>query len=185
MPKYTLLVTGGLVLIYLLMPSPVWAFDRTQIESGSYWSLLSGHLVHGDMQHLIWNLVALILLGTIIERRSVTMFWVSLFFGILVVDIGIYWAMPWIKQYCGLSGVLNTLWIVALGMIWRETHSLIVPLLGLAGACKLAVEMSYHTAIFTDTIWPPLVESHLAGQMAGLLILGILLRKSPLLEKSH
>ena len=173
-PKYTLLVTAGMALLYRLMPSPVWVFDRTQIEAGTYWSLFSGHFVHGDVQHLIWNLFALVLLGTVIERRSVMMFWVSLLFGIVVVDVGIYWAMPWLQQYCGLSGVLNTLWVVALGMIWRETHRWIVPLLGLAGLCKLVIEMSDHTAIFTNTVWPPVAESHLAGQVAGLLILGML-----------
>lgn len=173
-PKSTLLIATGMVLTHQWLPLSVWVFDRAQIESGSYWSLLSGHFVHSDVQHLIWNLVALVLLGAVIERRSVTIFWTSLLFSIGVVDVGLYWAMPWLNQYCGLSAVLNTLWVVALGLIWRETRSWIVPLLGLAGLCKLTVEMSNHTAIFTDTAWPPLAESHLAGQIAGLLILGML-----------
>lgn len=183
-PKSTLLITAGVVLLYQLMPSLAWPFDRAQIEAGTYWSLLSGHFVHGDAQHLTWNLVALVLLGTVIERRSVTMFWSSLFFGMVAVDVGIYWVMPWLKLYCGLSGVLNTLWIVALGMIWRETRSWVVPLLGLTGICKLAIEMSQHTAIFTNTVWPPVAESHLAGQIAGLLILGTLAMLKPVVKKT-
>lgn len=176
LPKYTLFLAGGVALLYFLLPlsPPTWIFDRSHIESGAYWRLISGHLVHTDGQHLAWNLAALVLLGAVIERCSVALFWISLLFGIVAVDIGIYWAVPGLEQYCGLSGVLNTLWIVALGIAWKGTYSWVVPLAGLAGACKLAVEKSGNIAVFTDTAWPPLVESHIAGQIAGLVILSIL-----------
>ena len=183
LPRYTLLLTGGLVLIYLLFPLPAGVFDRMQIESGSYWSLLSGHFVHSDGQHLGWNVLALMLLGTLIERHSVTLLWLSLLLGIVMVDIVIYWAVPGLTLYCGLSGVLNTLWIVALGIVWRDTGSWTAPFLGLAGVCKLVIEMNSRTAIFTDTTWPLLVESHLAGQIAGLLMLSILILQYSIIGK--
>ena len=176
LPKYTLLLAGGVALLYFLLPlpPPTWVYDRTHIESGAYWRLISGHFVHTDGQHLVCNLAALVLLGAVIERCSVTLFWTSFVFGMVAVDIGIYWAVPGLEQYCGLSGVLNTLWIVALGVAWNGINSRVMPLLGIAGAGKLAVEMSGDIAIFTDTAWPPLVESHVAGQIAGLVILSIL-----------
>ena len=127
------------------------------------WGLISGHWVHADNQHLLWNVAALALLGAIIEARSRSMLLWSIAIGTVCVDLLLVSPIGELNRYCGLSGLLNTLLGVALYIYWCETRSAIVVVVGILSIVKIAIEIHSGQSVFTDTTWPPFAEAHLAG----------------------
>lgn len=146
-------------------------FDRQQVAVGNFWSLVTGHFVHADWGHLLWNLIGLAVLGYLIERHSRGLLLLSLGMGIVAVNTLLLSPFSEIQLYCGLSGVLNTLLGVALYCRWRETQSLWMPVIGLLSFAKIGVEVHSGASLFTDISWPPYPLAHLAGLLGAPLVL--------------
>jgi rhomboid family GlyGly-CTERM serine protease len=168
-PLFTLLLcslAGGLV---LLPPAAhnILYFNYDQLQYGRWWGLLTGHWLHADFQHMIWNISALAILGTMIERRSRTLLLWSIVVGMLSVDILLLSPFSDLQRYCGLSGLLNTLLGVVLYLCWRETRSKLVLLTAALSVGKIALEMYSGQSIFTEIAWPPFAIAHLAGIMGA------------------
>lgn len=168
MKKLPMLTTALAVLTSLLMFLPetvhqLLYFDHQQLAQGQLWRLLTGHWIHADSGHLIWNVLALVVLSAMIERRSRHLLQLSLGIGIVCVDILLVSPFSTLQLYCGLSGVLNTLLGVALYIYWRETGSSLVILAAILCLAKVALEVGAGQSIFTDISWPPFALAHLAG----------------------
>jgi len=144
-------------------------FDKKMIFNGEYWRLFSGHFVHSDSQHLLWNALGLLMLGMMLEQRSTPALWISVGFGI--VSVSAWLLSPWsqLSVYCGLSGVLNSLLVMALWLEWRRDKTLIYLVVGCLALAKILVELSTQQALFIDTHWPPYPPAHLAGFLGGLM----------------
>ena len=138
-------------------------FDTQILSQGHLWGLVSGHWIHADGQHFIWNVTALALLAGIIETRSRRLLLWSIVIGTVCVDLLLLSPASELQRYCGLSGLLNTLLGVALYIYWRETRSQTVIVVGLFCVAKIALEMYSGHSIFTDISWPPFAAAHLAG----------------------
>ena len=61
-------------------------FNALDIARGETWRVITGHFMHADLQHLLWNCLGLAVLGTLIEHRSRTVLWAALGAGIAVVS---------------------------------------------------------------------------------------------------
>jgi membrane associated rhomboid family serine protease len=129
--------------------------------------------VHADLEHLLWNSLGLAVLGAIIEYRSRASFLVALAAG--MVSVSALLLSPWspLVYYCGLSGVLNTLLLVALWQEWRISRSWLLISIGLGSIAKLIIELSQGVSIVTNLSWPPYAWSHLAGLIAGLAVIWV------------
>ena len=153
----------------MLLPTPQKAHlyvDLDAIEQGYFGGLLSGHWMHADLEHLVWNVAAFAILGSLLERHSRTLLLSSLAIGTLAIDALLLSPLSEIQRYCGLSGVLNTLLGVALYLNWRQTRSALVLLIGFLSILKIVIELGYGQSIFTDISWPPFPLAHLAGLLA-------------------
>lgn len=172
LPWLTIALAGLAAAFYAALgPAPeAWVYDRAAIAGGEWWRLLSGHWLHGDGGHLGWNLAALLLLGTMVERCSRSLLIAGLLFGSLGVDAMLWWVTPGLTHYCGLSGVLNALLLPALAALWRADGNGPLWLIGGLSIGKILVEMTSGNALFTHTLWASVPESHLAGWLAGLLL---------------
>jgi rhomboid family GlyGly-CTERM serine protease len=173
MPWMTLLLSGLVAALFAVAgPVPAdWVYDREAIAAGQAWRLFSGHLVHSDLEHLAWNLAGLAILGPIVERHlGRKLLLVALLLGSLLVDLALWTGMPWLKHYCGLSGVLNTLLLGALAALWRRSAPLVL-LIGAGSLAKILWEMLAGQALLTQTAWASVPVAHLAGWLAGLLML--------------
>ena len=100
-------------------------YDRAEILNGQWWRLATGHLVHLDLQHLVYNVGALLALGTLYETASFggsgKLAFGVLGFGGAVITAAVFEGSPATLYYCGLSAMLNALYAaVTIGM-WRET----------------------------------------------------------------
>jgi rhomboid family GlyGly-CTERM serine protease len=146
-------------------------YDSAVLAMGKFGGLLTGHLVHGDTSHWFWNTLALAVLGAIIETRSRKLMALSLLAGVVAVDLLLLSPLAGISQYCGLSGVLNTLLGVALYCYWRETRSHWVALATLLCLGKVVLELAIGTALLTSIAWPPYPPAHLAGVVGACVLL--------------
>jgi rhomboid family GlyGly-CTERM serine protease len=167
------LATAALALfLYLFAGSaaPKLVYDRAAVETGQWWRLLTGHLIHSDVSHLGWDLAGLLVLGWLFERRlpgwKIT---VVLLSGIVAVDVWLWWG-PAPLRYCGMSGFLNTLLASGLVQQWRTHRDWLLPLVGLGAISKIICETLHGQALFTATAWPSVPLAHAAGFAGGVLI---------------
>ena len=148
-------------------------YNHHAILSGDWWQLITGHLLHSDTSHLVWNVVALLVLGSIIERRSRGLLLCSLFAGVVAVNLLLLSPFSHILMYCGLSGVLNTLLGVALYCYWRETRSPAIPAVAVLCLGKMVIETYTGQALITDTAWPAYPAAHWAGLVSAPVVIGL------------
>lgn len=182
MIRLPLLTIGLCLLACALMALPAdihetLYFNRPFLTQGVPLGLVSGHWVHADTQHLIWNVSALGILAAVIESRSRTLLLASIGIGMLCVDLLLLSPLSALQRYCGLSGLLNTLFGVVLFLKWRESRSPIVLCIGTLAVLKIALEMVSGQSVFTDISWPPYAASHLAGLLGAPLAIGVCCRK--------
>lgn len=157
----------------------LWVFDRVAISQGEWWRLITGHWVHSDAQHALWNILALAVLGICFERELKHHLWWILFIAMAGVDIWLWWGRPDLYYYCGLSGILNTLLVVGLGVLWQSRRDpLLLIIIGLAGL-KIGWELMAGQALFTDTVWPSVPDVHAVGFVVGLPVLLFAATRSP------
>jgi len=167
--------TLGLILlllgIYFLVPDrSILYFSAENIARGETWRLLTGHLVHADLQHLGWNCLGLLVLGSLIEQYSKSAWWTALFAGIAAVNALLLSPFSQLDYYCGLSGVLNSLLLVVLWFEWRRTHSWLVVFITVGAVAKTLIEVASGESLLTHIDWPPYAWSHVAGLIGGLLV---------------
>lgn len=172
LPIFTISLMVITAILHALVPDQsILYFGTHEITQGQNWRLLTGHLAHADLGHLLWNLLGLAVLGWLIERRSRCFLGAALFTGISAVSMLLLSPFSNLDYYCGLSGVLNSLLVVALWLEWRSSRSSWVA--GVAAACllKVLLEIRMEDSLITQISWPPFALSHLAGIAGGLVVL--------------
>ena len=103
--------SAGIALLIATMPtlSPILIYDRTAILHGELWRLWTSHLVHFSASHLLLNVGALALAGSLVEMRSEDPRLV-LFLGMpLVISLALLILEPDMSRYGGLSGLATGL----------------------------------------------------------------------------
>ena len=86
MPIVTLSVALATCVLYALWGAMPETFIWHQGEDRSSWQWLTAHFVHISTEHLLWNVVALLLLGCIIEQNSRFALLLALFAGVIGVN---------------------------------------------------------------------------------------------------
>lgn len=175
------LVTLAIVLLSVpLSVSPelfqLGYFDRSLIEQGQVWRLITGHLSHTSLNHLGWDLVAFAVAAGYLELNSRRALLVSLITGVISVDALLL--SPWaeISSYAGLSGLLFAPLLISLVIFARKQPSLIGWLPLLLCMAKLIWEQFSQQALLSQSPWPPYPAAHLAGAIGGILISKIAMR---------
>ncbi len=173
LPWFTFSLAAAILLLYgLLGPAPeTLVYDRDAVHAGQLWRVFTGHLIHGDASHLAWNLGAFLALGSLVElwaRLPSVPHLFLLALGGATISAWLWWGMPELSRYLGLSAVLNTQFAYIFANGWRSTRSRLLLLIGFGAVAKILVEMAAGTALFTAPIWPSVPEAHAAGFAAGL-----------------
>lgn len=179
LPWCTFLLTTLALVSYLFLGSApeAWVFDRTAIAHGEWWRLATGHWMHSDASHAFWNIGALMLLGTLLEKRLQGNLVLALVIGTVGVNLWLWWCEGTLQYYCGLSGILNALLAMGLVHLWYDLRQPLVWLVGIGAMAKIVVEISAGQALLTQTAWPSVPEVHAAGFLSGL-VAGYARRKS-------
>jgi len=179
LPWLTLSLSGLAIGLYALAgPAAGGAvYDRMAIANGEWWRWFSAHWIHSDAGHLAWNVAALLLLGCIVESYRRWLLPLGLLAGSLAVDLWLSLGTTGIMRYCGLSGALNTLLILALWAVWRRSGHPLVWIIGLGSLLKIVAETVTGQALLTQAAWASVPLAHLAGWIGGCTLL--------LLYRSH
>lgn len=121
-PIQTIGLVMTLIALHWLAPDKALLyFSAADIARGETWRIVTGHFVHADLEHLLWNCLGLAVLGMLIEHRSRFILWAALGAGITSVSALLLTPFSPLDYYCGLSGVLNTLLLVALWLEWQRS----------------------------------------------------------------
>jgi rhomboid family GlyGly-CTERM serine protease len=146
-------------------------YERQAIESGEYWRLVSGHLVHLGFGHLWPNLAATAIIGVLFEGVFRNADWVRVgAVSAAAIDLGLYALEPQVLWYVGLSGVLHGYVAAgALALLVRRDKLGVVLAIGVAA--KLMFEQVVGPVPFTaeSVGGPVVVAAHLYGVIGGLL----------------
>lgn len=146
-------------------------YDRTQIDAGQWWRLLTGNLVHLGWMHLLLDGTGLLLVWWVFGHRFRVRQWLVISgVSMLGVSAGLYLFDPRVVTYVGLSGMLHGLYAAGTVALARcdKPLALICALL-IAG--KLVWEQCYGPDPLTATLigGPIIVDAHLYGAVTGLI----------------
>ena len=150
----------------------VWRFNRRLVEQGDVWLLLSGHIVHLNWSHWALNMAGLAIVAFFFSSHASVKQWlVVILVSASVINAGLWWWMPDIRTYVGLSGVLHGLFLYGalreIRFYPASGYVLVTVLLGkpcwefFNGALPGSEEMTGGRV---------LTEAHLLGAIGGILV---------------
>ena len=155
----------------------VLQYRREAILGGEIWRAFTAHVVHASNNHLLWDVSALVVIGILFEEALRHRFWIALPISMVTVSGGLLLAEPNLNAYCGLSGVLNGLWVAgalaAAHIEERAGHPRLARLYRFALlvlAAKIAFETAMGTTLFTDAESLgafPVPLAHMLGALGG------------------
>ena len=166
---YAALVTlAALICTYY---QELFIYQRQSLEQGQLWRLFSGHFVHLNDKHLILNLIAWVIIFFLgLNYLSLLRWIVLLFILTLSISVGLYYFVPEIVYYGGLSGVLHGYFAYVL-VEWIKNKQRLAWIILLLLIAKTLIEnfsdIGSSTAEYLDL--RVVTEVHLIGVFIGIL----------------
>lgn len=162
-------MAGLMALVFAVFGSApeqfIWLAD-TGFEQT--WRMVSAHFVHSDIEHLAWNVGAFMILGSIIEQHSKRDLIYGLILGVVAVNVYLL-SLYQLNAYAGLSGVLNTLLVVALFRLCQSPVYRAAAMWTLVlSMLKIIVELYSGQSVFSSIAWQAVPQAHLVGWLAGM-----------------
>ena len=147
-------------------------FGRSEIlESGQWWRVLTGNLVHLGYPHLLLNMTGLILITLLLAHALTVRQWaVTGLCSMLGVGFGLLIFDPQLSWYVGLSGALYGLLLGGAIAEFRN-HKPIACLIAAYTIGKVIWEQIYGAVESSEAITGGnvIVNAHLYGMVAGVL----------------
>ncbi len=161
-------------------------YHRSAIADGQIWRLLTGHLIHSNLWHLLLNLASLLMIGWLFSQHLTYKFWIIVFtLSALMISFAYYFTAPQFEYYVGLSAILYA--VIIIGALLDIKHQpMIAGLILLVVTGRVIWQQIYGTADDLEQLIEQrvAVESHLFGIITGYLLgLILLLREKLLREK--
>jgi|SRR5579862_1769397 len=167
-----LALAGALALLWLLLAGgPQWTlalrYDRAALHEGEWWRLLSAHWVHLSARHLWLDSAGLALLWALYARELRPWHWLAVLVGATaMIDAGLWWAVPQVQWYVGLSGLLHGAWAAgAAAVALRQPRWGWLMLAVLA--IKLLLEQRSGASLLVSE-FPVVIAAHSFGALGGL-----------------
>ena len=152
-------------------------FDRAAIMNGEYWRLVSGHLVHLSLSHLILNAAGFLLIWFLISAYFDPRLWLVItVFVIIGIDLGFWYLEPGLQWYVGLSGLLHGL--LAAGVVGGLRSGRVdVWILGAVLIGKLAYEQMLGPLPGSEESsgGTVIVAAHAYGALAGAIMAAVII----------
>ncbi len=153
--------------------------DSSVFKTGEWWRLITGHLVHFDLQHFAVDTLTLLLLGSACELIDAKRARWTLAISALTVSVGVVLFASNIEIYRGLSGIDSALFTFLGVQLWRRYRERgganNTALLGLLPVAlfigKIAFEITSGTSLFApNSAFAPVPVAHLIGGITGLVV---------------
>jgi rhomboid family GlyGly-CTERM serine protease len=142
-------------------------YDRTGLAAGQWWRLLTGHVVHLDLEHAALNSLGLVLMWALFARDYKPRQWVLIVLtAIMAIDAGLWLRDSTVAWYVGSSGALHG--VMAAGTLAHlRRGDLDGWVLGAFIVVKLAFEQHAGPLPFADSGAGVVVDAHLYGSLGG------------------
>jgi len=89
-----------------------WRFSRELVEQGEVWRLFTGHIVHLNWSHWALNMAGLSIVAFFFSSHASLKQWLSVIIvSACVINAGLWFWLPGVRSYVGLSGVLHGLFL--------------------------------------------------------------------------
>jgi len=174
--SWVILLSAVCILFQATGMNTVIRFDRVAIDEGAWWLLYTANFVHFDWMHLLRNLAgaALIqgLFGHLLSGRE---WFLVLSISSVGVGLGLYFFVPSVGWYVGLSGAEFGAFVVGMMLEFRNSWKF----------AALTFVLVFGRLIYEFTIGPlpgaessgvkVVMESHLSGAVTGIVMGTILL----------
>jgi rhomboid family GlyGly-CTERM serine protease len=175
------LVTAALALslTLLLRDAELLHCALDGLKRGELWRLLTGPLIHADLAHALRDLLSLVVLGVLYERRLGWRFSGALLASTVLPPLFVFATDPTTTIYYGLSCTIHGLWAAALAFEWRRARwhpGLLIWLVSVAFVSKLIFELLTATpmlAIAVPTGLKSVPGCHFAGALCGLVVAAV------------
>jgi rhomboid family GlyGly-CTERM serine protease len=180
-PCVSLLLTVAAVIIHFSYSLRVQLlYDRSALAHHELWRLITCHWVHLSSDHLFWSTATFLVLGSLCEIMDPKKYYATIGISVISIPIAIWWGMPDLRVYAGLSGLDCALYSLLMVLfirreirsrswIWVALFSLLLG--GLVA--KILYETTTGLTIFvanTHTDMTPVPLAHLVGACIGFLV---------------
>jgi rhomboid family GlyGly-CTERM serine protease len=153
-------------------------YDRNAVAHGELWRLVTSHFVHWSGNHLFWDALAFGVLGWFCERNSRGSFLRCVGVSALLIPLVLWFALPQMATYRGLSGIDSALFALLATRIAGQAAAdknwlnlSIVSMVGVGFAAKVGFEVLFGTTLFVDSAAAGLIPvplAHVVGGLVGL-----------------
>jgi rhomboid family GlyGly-CTERM serine protease len=175
-PLWTLLLCGIASVVYFVPAlGDAAIYDRDLISVGEWWRLITGNLAHLSALHFTYDVVALAVVGTMIELRGERHMWLVYCIAGMAIGLAVYLACPELRFYGGLSGIVSAalVYLCLDGLRetggWRWLCGFVLVLV----ASKIAIEFALGQSFLSLTSSEPFIPvpvSHLAGACSAVFV---------------
>lgn len=134
---------------------------------GQYWRIVTGNFVHLNLEHIFWDLIAFIILGTFVEKISKRKLIELMSLSSIAIGAAVVSFDAQFNTYCGLSGIACSLAAYALLKNYRLKKNNVFLIAFIILTFKTTYELIFARSIFTSLESNFVVLSHLAGLLTG------------------
>ncbi len=175
-----MLLLPGIFLLSWLEPasSSLLEFNRTLIEQGQWWRVLSCHWVHLSWSHAMGNAAGVLILAYVLGKDVSCRYWLLMIgWCSVIVGVGLWLMAVDLRQYVGLSGVLHGALLIApfASSAYSQKTALVF---GLVIVTKVVWEQTglYNDMALYDVIGGRVENrAHLWGAVAGSLWVAVVM----------
>jgi rhomboid family GlyGly-CTERM serine protease len=192
-PRASLLLTFAAGVIHLFYSLRIQLlYERSALVHHELWRLLTCHWVHLSGGHLFWSAMTFLGLGSLGELMDKKKYYATVAVSAVLIPAAIWWEMPDLKIYGGLSGIDCALYaLLMVLLIKREIRSrsrfwvAFFSLLLVGLIAKIAYETVTGLTIFVSNTHSGMVPVPLAHLVGGVVGTGIgLLKDTAIAGKS-
>jgi rhomboid family GlyGly-CTERM serine protease len=143
-------------------------YERSAIEAGQWWRLLTAHFVHLDLEHTLLNSLGVVMMWALFARDFRPGQWLLIAAVIVIaIDVGLWFWDTGIHWYVGASGALHG--FMAAGTLAHVRRGdLDGWILAIFIVLKLGYEQWSGQLPFSDSTVPVVVNAHLYGALGGI-----------------
>lgn len=179
-PYLTLLFVALALLIHFAGMDVFLQWSRPMHGEQARWlmnalTIFTSHFTHWGTSHLLWNVLALAVLGALIEQHTRRGLLACVLVSCVAIIAALRWASPDVPSYRGLSGIDSGLFVMMAVLLIAKAstkRAMIMSSLALAAfACKTTYECVTGKLLFVAPegfLSCPL--SHVIGGLSGLLV---------------
>lgn len=98
-------------------------YDRTAIDAGQLWRLLTCQFTHWSWDHLFWDAAALLFLGWVLEKEDRRSMLICLGLSGVLIPAVVHFGLPDLATYRGLSGLDSAVFVLLAVTLLRKCYA--------------------------------------------------------------